>query len=109
MFSFHYQKMVGKEDLILISSLSKTEKNKIKKVPQGDHSGENSLYINTIKGLDKPETNIISVQILAIKYLPFYFITSYPSGLGPDFPDANQPKEEYKYNKQYWDNHVFVV
>lgn len=62
-----------------------------------------------IKGINKSKTDIISVQILETKDLPFYFITSYPSGLGPDFPKKNQTKEEYEYNKQHWDNHVFVV
>lgn len=109
MLSFKYKTVVGEEDLIPVSSLSEAEKKRIKKVARSEHSGEKSLYINTIKGIPKPETDIISAQILETKDLPFYFITAYPSELGPDFPNPNQTKKEYEYNKQYWDHHVFVV
>ena len=100
-FSIQYNEKVGEENLIPISNLSEQEKTGIRKMPRSEHPGEKSLLINTITGVEKQSTNIISVEIVENNEFPFYFITAYPS--------ANQNKKEYVDNKNFWDNYVFII
>lgn len=108
-FAFNNERAVGDKDVVAISTLTKAEKARVQKTPRSDDGSEKSVIMNTITGVRKSKINTVSVEIVKTDALPFYFVTAYPGVLGPDFPHASQSKDEFAYNKKYWDNHVFLL
>ena len=109
MFTLTYPQVVGDQDLIPIATLSKEQQSKIKTIARGNNEGERSIMIKTISDIPKIPTTHISVEINLLRQKSFAYMTAYPSELTPGFPLSNQYSEEYEYNKQFWNTHVFIV
>ncbi|MBT4208906.1 nucleotidyltransferase domain-containing protein [Candidatus Woesearchaeota archaeon] len=100
-FTIRYNKKIGDKNLIPISDLSIQEKTKIKTMPRSEHTGEESLLVNTITNVKIQSVDIIAVEIVQTDEFPFYFITAYPK--------SNQSGKEYGDKQNFWDNYVFVI
>lgn len=109
MFTIDYPVIVGDQDLVSIEALFKQQQSEVKITPRGSHEGEKSIMIKTITGVQKVSTKRISVEINLMSGKAHAFMTAYPSELAPGFPIPSQAPEEYKYSKQFWDSHVFIV
>lgn len=109
MFSFEYDSIVGEEDLIAIEDLAEADRARIKRVARGTHAGDATTYIYVIDGIEKKKTSRIAVEIADHAILPYFFMTAYPSRLGPAFPSEDQSEEERDYCRSFWEGHVFIV
>ncbi len=109
MLTMMYHEFVGNQDLVPIHTLPRKLRSKVQTISRGNHEGERSIMIKTITDVPKIPTRCISVEINLMPRQPRAFLTAYPGALAPGFPTPNQYREEYQYNKAFWDTHVFLV
>ncbi len=107
LFSIDYDQQVGDCGLVKISELTQELQKKIKVEKRGDAQGDN-YEIKTLKHAMVP-TNHVIVELFFTYDQNVEIGTAYPGIMAPDQPDkSGQSKEEYEYNCQFWEEHVFI-
>lgn len=109
-FLIEYGNPVGYKNLVHISTLNKNMRSKIERVQRGRHAGEDSVFVNVLKGAKMQSLNTIEVGILDNPQLPFYFVTAYPGDMmvTEDFPSLSQSKDQFRRSEDFWKEHVFL-
>lgn len=77
-FSINYKKPVGEMNCLSINKINDKDKVNIKSVFRSKCAGENNVNVNTISGIKLSTTNVIYVEIVEVKQLPFFVITAFP-------------------------------
>lgn len=86
-FTFEYNSPIGNKNVLSINNLSDNNKKNVKSVSRSKCVGENNIIVKTITGIELQPTNIIYVEILKTKQLPFFVITAFPECLANNIPD----------------------
>ncbi len=99
---------IGTDGVVSLSELSPEQQSKVTEQNRGKLAGDDFK----VKLVNHPgvTTNKLSVVIGHIKgeESPGIFM-SYPGELAPPFPGDYQGEEERNYNKQFWNEHVFIA
>ena len=77
-FSINYRQPIGEMNCLSINKIGNKDKGSIKSVFRSKCAGENNVNVNTISGIKLSTTNVIYVEIVEVKQLPFFVITAFP-------------------------------
>ncbi len=107
MFTIYFDQIIGECGLAKLSDLSGNVQATMK-VEQRGASHTVDYKINTVIS-PMILTNCLVVQLKKLDN-SVSVDTAFPGILSPDDPDiSTQSKEEYEFNKSFWENHVFLV
>lgn len=86
-FTIRHDFPVGDKNVLSMNELSDNDKVNVKQIFRSKCKGEKNILINTVTGLKLEPTNIIYIEMLETKQLPFFAITAFPECLANNIPD----------------------
>jgi len=106
LFTISFDRLIGECGLAKLSELPLSVQNTLREEKRGSSLTDNY----EIKVVTSPmiPTNCLEIQLKKTEN-KVIIDTAFPGILSVDFPDnKTQSKDEYEFNKWFWDNHVFL-